>query len=41
MAQALGLAQGWVSQTLKKYREQGPLALQWCKPSRSVYSVDL
>ncbi|WP_186741658.1 helix-turn-helix domain-containing protein [Spirosoma utsteinense] len=41
IAQALGLAQGWVSQTLKKYREQGPLALQWCKPSRSVYSVDL
>lgn len=32
IAQALGLTQGWVSQTLKKYREQGPAALQWRKP---------
>ena len=28
IAQALGLTQGWVSQTLKKYREQGASALQ-------------
>lgn len=33
IAQALGLTQGWVSQTLKKYREQGPAALPWRKPS--------
>jgi transposase len=33
IAQALGLTQGWVSQTLKKYREQGVPALQWRKPS--------
>ncbi|MCC5610878.1 winged helix-turn-helix domain-containing protein [Nostoc sp. CHAB 5834] len=26
------LTQGWVSQTLKKYREQGALGLQWRKP---------
>lgn len=32
IAQALGLTQGWVSQTLKKYREQGALGLQWRKP---------
>ncbi|UHG91712.1 helix-turn-helix domain-containing protein [Spirosoma oryzicola] len=32
IAQALGLTQGWVSQTLKKYRQQGPAALQWRKP---------
>jgi transposase len=32
IAQALGLTQGWVSQTLKKYRERGPAALQWRKP---------
>lgn len=33
IAQALGLTQGWVSQTLKKYREQGALALEWKKPT--------
>lgn len=33
IAQALGLTQGWVSQTLKKYREQGPTALPWRKPT--------
>ncbi|ADB39712.1 helix-turn-helix domain-containing protein [Spirosoma linguale] len=33
IAQALGLTQGWVSQTLKKYREQGPAALPWKKPT--------
>lgn len=33
IAQALGLTQGWVSQTLKKYREQGPAALPWRKPT--------
>ena len=32
IAQALGLTQGWVSQTLKKYRQQGASALQWRKP---------
>jgi len=32
IAQAFGLTQGWVSQTLKKYREQGVTALQWRKP---------
>ncbi|WP_338875494.1 winged helix-turn-helix domain-containing protein [Spirosoma sp. SC4-14] len=26
------MTQGWVSQTLKKYRQQGPSALQWRKP---------
>ena len=33
IAQALGLTQGWVSQTLKKYLEQGPAALSWRKPT--------
>lgn len=33
IAQALGLTQGWVSQTLKKYRQQGITALQWRKPT--------
>ena len=33
IAQALGLTQGWVSQTLKKYRAQGTTALQWRKPT--------
>lgn len=33
IAQALGLTQGWVSQTLKKYRAQGATALQWRKPT--------
>ncbi|GAB3514250.1 winged helix-turn-helix domain-containing protein [Spirosoma knui] len=33
IAQALGLTQGWVSQTLKKYRQQGVTALQWRKPT--------
>ncbi|WP_240625540.1 winged helix-turn-helix domain-containing protein [Spirosoma pollinicola] len=33
IAQALGLTQGWVSQTLKKYRERGATALQWQKPT--------
>lgn len=28
IAQAFGLTQGWVSQTLKKYRDKGALALQ-------------
>lgn len=32
IAQALGLTQGWVSQTLKKYRQQGASALPWRKP---------
>lgn len=31
IAQTSGLIQGWVSQTLKKYREQGVTALQWRK----------
>lgn len=33
IAQALGFTQGWVSQTLKKYRQQGITALQWRKPT--------
>lgn len=33
IAQALGLTQGWVSQTLKKYRQQGAAALKWRKPT--------
>lgn len=33
IAQAFGLTQGWVSQTLKKYRAQGVSALQWRKPT--------
>lgn len=32
IAQALGLTQGWVSRTLKKYRQQGHDALAWQKP---------
>lgn len=32
IAQALGLTEGWVSQTLKKYRQQGQLGLAWRKP---------
>lgn len=32
IAQALGLTEGWVSQTLKKYRQDGPQALNWQKP---------
>jgi hypothetical protein len=31
-ASAVRLTQGWVSQTVKKYREQGVTALQWRKP---------
>lgn len=34
IAQALGLTKGWVSQTLKKYRQDGPQALNWKKPNR-------
>lgn len=33
IAQALGLTQGWVSRTLKKYRQDGPAGLVWRKPS--------
>ena len=32
IAQALGLTEGWVSRTLKKYREQGQDGLAWRKP---------
>ena len=32
IAQALGLTEGWVSRTLKKYREQGQDGLVWRKP---------
>lgn len=32
IAKALGLTQGWVSQTLKKFRAQGEAALAWRKP---------
>ena len=33
IAQALGLTEGWVSRTLKKYRQEGQAALTWRKPS--------
>ncbi|MFD2569226.1 winged helix-turn-helix domain-containing protein [Spirosoma soli] len=32
IAQALGLTEGWVSRTLKKYRQEGQAALAWRKP---------
>ena len=32
IAQALGLTEGWVSRTLKKYRQDGPAGLAWHKP---------
>lgn len=35
IASALGLTEGWVSQTLKKYREQGPDGLLARKPTGS------
>ena len=33
IAQALGLTEGWVSRTLKKYRQQGQVGLAWRKPN--------
>lgn len=33
IAQALGLTEGWVSRTLKKYRQEGQAALAWRKPN--------
>ena len=33
IAQALGLTEGWVSRTLKKYRQDGQVGLAWRKPS--------
>lgn len=33
IAQALGLTQGWVSRTLKKYRREGQAALAWRRPT--------
>ncbi len=33
IAQALGLTEGWVSRTLKKYRQEGPAGLAWQKPA--------
>lgn len=33
IAQALGLTESWVSQTLKKYRQDGLQALTWKKPA--------
>ncbi|MBC3788882.1 helix-turn-helix domain-containing protein [Spirosoma utsteinense] len=33
IAQALGLTEGWVSRTLKKYRQEGQAGLAWRKPS--------
>ena len=35
IASALGLTEGWVSQTLRKYREQGPDGLLARKPTGS------
>lgn len=32
IAQALGLTEGWVSRTLKKYQQEGQAALAWRKP---------
>ena len=32
IAQALGLTEGWVSRTLKKYRQDGQSGLVWRKP---------
>ena len=32
IAQALGLTEGWVSRTLKKYRQDGQTGLAWRKP---------
>lgn len=32
IAQALGMTEGWVSRTLKKYKEQGTAGLVWRKP---------
>jgi len=32
IAQALGLTEGWVSRTLKKYRQDGQAGLVWHKP---------
>ena len=32
IAQALGLTEGWVSRTLKKYRQNGQAGLVWRKP---------
>ncbi|GAB2793856.1 hypothetical protein GCM10027275_43540 [Rhabdobacter roseus] len=32
IAQALGLTEGWVSRTLKKYKENGEAGLVWRKP---------
>jgi transposase len=33
IAQALGLTEGWVSRTLKKYQLEGQAALTWRKPN--------
>ncbi|MCC5612428.1 winged helix-turn-helix domain-containing protein [Nostoc sp. CHAB 5834] len=33
IAQALGLTEGWVSRTSKKYRQEGQAGLAWRKPS--------
>lgn len=33
IAQALGLTEGWVSRTLKKYRQDGQAGLVWHKPN--------
>ncbi|MFD1145427.1 helix-turn-helix domain-containing protein [Larkinella insperata] len=32
IAQALGLTEGWVSRTLKKYRQEGQAGIAWRKP---------
>jgi transposase len=40
IAQALGMTEGWVSQTLKKYRQDGPEALVWKKPAGPLCRLD-
>jgi transposase len=40
IAQALGMTEGWVSQTLKKYRQDGSNALIWKKPAGPACRLD-
>ncbi|NID11661.1 helix-turn-helix domain-containing protein [Fibrivirga algicola] len=40
IAQALGMTEGWVSQILKKYRQDGPDALIWKKPAGPACRLD-
>lgn len=40
IAQALGMTEGWVSQTFKKYRQDGLDALIWKKPTGAACRLD-